>query len=109
MVGADDPVAAELGPAPRAPTASGRPPDADFADDEVELRRAAPWRFDLGGPDGPARAARGAGARAAQRPQRRPGRGGRAGAGAPFDAAAAALARFAGVPRRFEFRGEAAA
>jgi len=28
------------------------------------------------------------------------------GAGAPFDAAQAALARFAGVPRRFEFRGE---
>jgi len=27
--------------------------------------------------------------------------------GAPFDAAARALARFAGVPRRFEFRGEA--
>jgi len=26
--------------------------------------------------------------------------------GAPFEAAAAALARFAGVPRRFEFRGE---
>ncbi len=29
-------------------------------------------------------------------------------AGAPFAAAQAALARFAGVPRRFEFRGEAA-
>jgi UDP-N-acetylmuramate--alanine ligase len=28
-------------------------------------------------------------------------------AGAPFEAAQAALARFAGVPRRFEFRGEA--
>jgi UDP-N-acetylmuramate--alanine ligase len=28
-------------------------------------------------------------------------------AGVPFDAAVAALARFAGVPRRFEFRGEA--
>ena len=28
-------------------------------------------------------------------------------AGAPFEAATAALARFAGVPRRFEFRGEA--
>ena len=28
-------------------------------------------------------------------------------AGAPFAAAASALARFAGVPRRFEFRGEA--
>ena len=27
--------------------------------------------------------------------------------GAPFGSAAAALARFAGVPRRFEFRGEA--
>ena len=55
----------------------------------------------LGPPGGP-------GARAPQRPQRRGGRGGGAGRrGAASTAAARALARFAGVARRFEFRGEA--
>ena len=73
---------------------------------DLELARSS-VSFNLEGPDGTlgpldigvpglhnARNARG-------------GRGGRARGRRPFEAAQAALARFAGVTRRFEFRGEA--
>jgi UDP-N-acetylmuramate--alanine ligase len=104
VVGADDPVAAELGRECGA-VGVGTSPDAAYVMTGVRLARSS-VRFDLAGPDGPlgtievpvpglhnARNAALATVAAVE-------------VGAPFAAAAAALARFAGVPRRFEFRGE---
>jgi len=105
VVGADDAVAAELGRQHGARSV-GVDPAATYAMSGVELSRSSA-RFDLSGPEGPlgrielpmpglynARNAAVAAAAALC-------------AGAPFSAAVSALARFAGVPRRFEFRGEA--
>ena len=105
VVGADDPVAAELGRRHGA-LSVGLDPAATYPMSGLELARSA-VRFDLAGPDGPlgrlelpmpgvynARNAAVATVAALC-------------AGAPFAAAASALARFAGVPRRFEFRGQA--
>jgi len=105
VVCADDPVAADLGRRTGA-TSVGTAAAADYRMTDVVHRRSA-VAFDLSGPDGRlgrlevavpgihnARNAAVATVAALA-------------AGAPFDAAARALARFAGVPRRFEFRGEA--
>jgi UDP-N-acetylmuramate--alanine ligase len=102
---ADDPVAAEVG-APLGARTVGQAAGADFRMADVTLSRSA-VAFDLIGPAGPlgrldvptpglhnARNAALAVAAALS-------------IGAPFAAAATALARFAGVPRRFEFRGSA--
>jgi len=105
VVGADDPVASELGRR-YGSLSVGVDPGATFTMSEVELSRSAA-RFDLAGPDGPLgrielpmpglyNARNAAVAAVAARC-----------AGAPFEAALSALARFAGVPRRFEFRGAA--
>jgi UDP-N-acetylmuramate--alanine ligase len=105
VVCADDPEAAAIGRATGA-VAVGSGADPDYRIGDLELHRSS-VSFTLTGPDGPlgplhigvpgehnARNAAVAVVAALR-------------AGAPFDAARAALARFAGVPRRFEFRGEA--
>ncbi len=105
VVSADDPVAGRLGAEVGALTV-GSSPDATYRIAGIVTGRSA-TRFDLRGPGGPlgridlavpgehnARNAALAAAAALE-------------VGAPFDAARAALARFTGVPRRFEFRGEA--
>ncbi|MGP8058285.1 MAG: UDP-N-acetylmuramate--L-alanine ligase [Acidimicrobiales bacterium] len=105
VVGADDPVAADLGRRHGA-LGVGLDRGASYVMSEVELSRSSA-RFALAGPGGPlgrievpmpglhnARNAALAAVAALV-------------AGAPFAAAVSALARFAGVPRRFEFRGEA--
>ena len=104
VVGADDPSAARVG-ARHGAISVGVDSSATYVMEDVELGRSA-VAFDLVGPGGRlgrlsvpvpglhnARNAAVAAVAALQ-------------VGAPFEAAAAALARFAGVPRRFEFRGE---
>lgn len=105
IVSADDPIAADLGRAHHA-VSVGTAPGATYALRELASGRSS-VSFRLDGPDGTlgrlelpvpgAHNARNAALAAV----------GAFAAGATFDAAAAALARFAGVPRRFEFRGEA--
>lgn len=105
VVSGDDPGAAELGRRSGADTV-GLSEDATYRMSALTLDRAA-VSFDLSGPDGPLgrlevpvpglHNARNAALAAI----------GALHAGVPFQASAAALARFAGVPRRFEFRGEA--
>ncbi len=105
VVGADDPVAARLALQAGAVTV-GTAPGATYRMDGVVAARSAVG-FDLHGPAGPlgrvelavpgVHNARNAALAAV----------GALEIGAPFEAAASALARFAGVPRRFEFRGEA--
>ncbi len=105
VVCADDPVARELGEAHGAATV-GTDPSATYAMRALRSTRSS-VAFDLAGPEGPLgrveipvpgvhNARNGALATV-----------GALAAGVPFDAAVSALARFAGVPRRFEFRGEA--
>lgn len=106
VVSADDPVAARLGAGAAAATV-GTSPDALYRMDGIVTGRSA-IGFDLFGPDGPlgrvelavpgVHNARNAALAAV----------GALEVGAPFEAVVGALARFAGVPRRFEFRGEAA-
>ena len=106
VVSADDKESADIGRAYGA-TSVGTAAGADYTMTDVEERRSS-VAFTLGGPDGElgrisvgvpglhnARNAAVAVVAALA-------------AGAPFDAAATALARFAGVTRRFEFRGEVA-
>jgi len=105
VVCADDDVAAELGRAAGA-VSVGTSPVADYRMTDVVQRRSAVG-FDLTGPGG----------RLGRLEVSVPGIHNARNAavatvaalsvGVPFDAAVAALARFAGVPRRFEFRGEA--
>jgi UDP-N-acetylmuramate--alanine ligase len=105
VVGADDPIAAALGREHGAATV-GLADDAMYRMTGLTLVRSA-LSFDLVGPEGPLghlevpvpglHNARNAAVAAV----------GALLVGAPFVAIAAALARFAGVPRRFEFRGEA--
>ncbi len=105
VVGADDPVAASLGATVGA-LMVGESADADYQVRGLTLARSGVG-FDLAGPTGPLgrlevpvagrhNAQNAAVAAVAALC-----------AGAPFAAAQTALARFAGVPRRFEFRGEA--
>jgi len=106
VVSADDPLAAALGRRHGARSV-GTTPGADYPLRNVSVERSA-VAFDLSGPEGPMgrlevpvpglyNAANAALAAV-----------GAILAGASFDQAASALARFTGVPRRFEFRGEAA-
>jgi UDP-N-acetylmuramate--alanine ligase len=105
VVSADDPVAARLG-AEAGAVSVGTSPSAPYRIEAVVARRSA-IGFDLSGPGGRlgrielavpgAHNARNAALAAV----------GALEVGAPFEAAVSALARFAGVPRRFEFRGEA--
>ena len=105
VVGADDPVAARLGAQAGAVTV-GTSPGAAYRMDGVVAGRSS-IGFDLHGPDGllgrielavpGAHNARNAAIAAV----------GALEVGAPFEAVVSALARFAGVPRRFEFRGSA--
>ncbi|MGH9082605.1 MAG: UDP-N-acetylmuramate--L-alanine ligase [Acidimicrobiales bacterium] len=104
VVSADDPVAAELGRVHGA-VSVGTDPAATYPMSGLTATRSA-VAFDLAGPEGAlgrvevpvpgVHNARNAGLAAV----------GALAAGVPFAAAVAALARFAGVPRRFEFRGE---
>jgi UDP-N-acetylmuramate--alanine ligase len=105
VVCADDEDAAAIGRAHGA-TLVGEAAESDYVMEEVSLLRSS-VSFRLRGPDGVLGALRIGvpglhnarnGAVAAVAALR---------AGAPFAAAEAALARFAGVSRRFEFRGEA--
>jgi UDP-N-acetylmuramate--alanine ligase len=106
VVGGDDPVAAEIGWATGAEVV-GTASDSTYRIGDLALARSS-LSFDLFGPDGPSlgrlhvpvpglhnakNAAVAAVAALAT--------------GAPFAAISRALARFAGVARRFEFRGEA--
>jgi UDP-N-acetylmuramate--alanine ligase len=105
VVCADDPVAARVG-ADFDAASVGTSPDATYVMERLALGRSS-IGFDLRGPSGPlgrielavpgAHNARNAALATV----------GALEVGAPFQAAASALARFAGVPRRFEFRGEA--
>jgi UDP-N-acetylmuramate--alanine ligase len=104
VVSADDPVAARLGAEAGAATV-GTSPDATYRLEGIVAGRSA-IGFDLADPGGSlgrielavpgAHNARNAALAVV----------GALEVGAPFEAAASALARFAGVPRRFEFRGE---
>ncbi len=106
VVGADDPVAVRLGAEVGAVTV-GTSTDAAYRIDGVVAQRSA-IGFDLHGPTGMlgrielavpgSHNARNAALAAV----------GALCVGAPFEAVTSALARFAGVPRRFEFRGDAA-
>lgn len=105
VVSADDPVAASLGEEHGARSV-GWSAEATYPMSDVVTGRSS-VAFSLAGPDGPlgrielavpgVHNARNAAVAIA----------GALAAGAPFAAAQSALARFAGVPRRFEFRGEA--
>jgi UDP-N-acetylmuramate--alanine ligase len=106
VVCADDPEAAAIGRAHDATTV-GSDPAATFVMEHIDLQRSS-VSFTLRGPAGALgdvhigvpglhNARNGATAIVAA-----------LAVGAPFEAAQAALARFAGVTRRFEFRGEAA-
>ncbi len=105
VVCADDPEAAAIGRASDAVTVASTG-DATYALTDLELARSS-VSFTLRGPEGDLGAlhigvpglhnARNAAVAAVAALQ----------VGAPFDAAKTALARFAGVTRRFEFRGEA--
>ncbi|HXQ19065.1 MAG TPA: UDP-N-acetylmuramate--L-alanine ligase [Acidimicrobiales bacterium] len=105
VASADDPVAASLGAA-RGGVLVGEAPDADYRVADLTLARSA-LSFTLVGPDGAL------GRLAAPVPGRFNAANAALAAvaalelGVPFDPLARALARFAGVPRRFEFRGEA--
>ncbi len=105
VVCADDAEGAAIGRAQGA-TLVGEAADSDYRMEEVELLRSS-VSFRLRGPEGvlgtlhigvPGLHNARNGAVAAVAALR---------AGAPFEAAQSALARFAGVSRRFEFRGEA--
>jgi UDP-N-acetylmuramate--alanine ligase len=105
VVCADDPEAAAIGREHGATTV-GSDPDSTYAMEDLDLRRSS-VSFTLRGPDGVL------GTIAMGVPGLHNARNGAMAvvaalrAGAPFAAAQAALARFAGVTRRFEFRGEA--
>ena len=103
VVSGDDPVAADIGRADGADRWAGTGLHLRIVD-----RRAGP-QLDLVRVVGPgehrAGPVGGAGPRPPQRPERRRGHGRRPGRRHPFASAARALARFAGVARRFEFRG----
>jgi UDP-N-acetylmuramate--alanine ligase len=105
LVVADDPGAAALGRVAGA-SSVGESEDADYQMSALELSRSS-IRFALGSPGGPL------GTLALPIPGRHNARNAALAAvaaieiGAGFDAVAAALARFAGSPRRYEFRGEA--
>ena len=104
VVCADDPVVAEIGRTAGA-TSVGTSGAADYRVAELSLSRSAVG-FDLVAPGGPVgrlevpvpgiHNARNAGLAAVAA----------LGLGVPMTTVAAAMARFAGVPRRFEFRGE---
>ena len=107
VVGGDDPVAAEIGPASR----GRRGRDGPGQHLPHGRRRAGPelaWPSALVGPDGAS-----LGRLAVPVPGLHNAKNAAVAtvaalaAGVPFDAAARALARFAGVARRFEFRGDA--
>jgi UDP-N-acetylmuramate--alanine ligase len=104
IVCADDPEASAIGRATGA-VSVGTDPSSTYAMGDVVLERSS-VSFSLRGPDGDVGALR------IGVPGLHNARNGALAAvaalhaGAPFEAAAAALARFAGVPRRFEFRGE---
>jgi len=106
VVCADDPVAAELGRA-HGSVQVGEAEGADYTMTRLVLSRSA-VSFDLSGPDGLL------GRLEVPIPGVHNARNAAVAAvnalivGAPFSAVASALSRFAGVPRRFEFRGEAA-
>jgi UDP-N-acetylmuramate--alanine ligase len=105
LVAADDPGAAELGRAAGAMLV-GEAEGAAYRVRDLALSRSS-LRFDLDGPNGPVGRIR----------MPVPGRHNAANAalaaaaaleiGADFVSVEAALARFAGVPRRYEYRGEA--
>jgi UDP-N-acetylmuramate--alanine ligase len=105
IASADDPVAAALGRG-RGGLLVGESADADYRISDLALARSS-LSFALAGPAGPL----------GELALPVPGRFNAANAalaavgalelGVPFTALARALARFAGVPRRFEFRGEA--
>lgn len=105
VVSADDDVAARLGAAAGAQSV-GTSPDATYVMSDLSVARSAVG-FDLAGPQGRM------GRIEVPVPGLHNARNaalatvGALSAGATFADAAAALARFAGVPRRFEFRGEA--
>ncbi len=104
IVSGDDPVAARLGAAVGAITV-GTTPGATYTMTDLSVARSA-VRFDLVGPQGRL------GRVEAPVPGAHNARNaalavvGALSAGASFADAVGALARFAGVPRRFEFRGE---
>jgi UDP-N-acetylmuramate--alanine ligase len=105
IAGADDPVAAALGRA-RHGVLVGEAEDADYRVVGLQLARSA-LSFRLDAPSGPL----------GELSVPVPGRFNAANAalaavaalelGVPFESVVGALARFTGVPRRFEFRGEA--
>jgi UDP-N-acetylmuramate--alanine ligase len=104
VVCADDPEAAAIGREHGA-ISVGTDPASTYAMEEVDLQRSS-VSFRLRGPDGALGTLR------IGVPGLHNARNGAVAtvaalrAGAPFEAAQAALARFAGVTRRFEFRGE---
>jgi UDP-N-acetylmuramate--alanine ligase len=104
VVGGDDPVAAEIGWASGADVV-GTSPDSTFRIAQLELARSS-LSFSLIGPDG-----RDLGRLQVPVPGLHNAKNAAVAAvaalaaGAPFEAVARALARFAGVARRFEFRG----
>ena len=106
VVCADDPEAAAIGRENGATTV-GSDPGSTYVMEHLDLQRSS-VSFTLRGPDGEL------GTVAIGVPGLHNARNGATAvvaalqAGAPFAAAQAALARFAGVTRRFEFRGEAA-
>jgi UDP-N-acetylmuramate--alanine ligase len=106
VVCADDPEAAAIGREHGATTV-GADPGSTYVMEHLDLQRSS-VSFTLRGPGGEL------GTVAIGVPGLHNARNGAMavvaalGVGAPFDAAQAALARFAGVTRRFEFRGEAA-
>ena len=105
VVCADDPEAAAIGREHGATTV-GSDPGSTYVMEQLDLQRSS-VSFVLRGPDGEL------GSIAIGVPGLHNARNGATAvvaalqAGAPFAAAQAALARFAGVTRRFEFRGEA--
>lgn len=104
IVCADDPEAAAIG-RERGALTVGADPGSAYAMDDIDLQRSS-VSFTLRGPDGEL------GTLAIGVPGLHNARNGAMAVvaalqvGAPFSAAQAALARFAGVTRRFEFRGE---
>ena len=106
VVGGDDPVAAEIGRTYGADLV-GTAPSCTYRIVDLELARSS-VAFGLTGPDGEA-----LGRLAVPVPGLHNARNAAVatvaalGAGVPFAAAARALSRFAGVARRFEFRGAA--
>jgi UDP-N-acetylmuramate--alanine ligase len=105
VVCADDPEAAAIGREHGA-TSVGSDPDSTYVMDHLDLQRSS-VSFSLRGPEGEL------GTITMGVPGLHNARNGATAvvaalqAGAPFTAAQAALARFAGVTRRFEFRGDA--